>query len=301
MRSESAQASIEYVGVLLLVAVLVGGIAGAFGAPGLATGIAASVVRALVHAVGPSDVHEGVRPSASEQGMFDSAVDRKVPPDDRPSLRDVRLRLIAEHGDELGRKLYRELVLDNLRKAIPELATPKRFATAGPSAGTSRIPPNLLPIDVERSLSDPPAGDPGEIETPSGAPNVHVVTVSDADGAFRSALNPVAIASDLIGALPVAGTLEHVGHLGVTAVRLADAGEDIAGWAALGLDAKGLALAAEASIPPGSREGDEVVSWVVIRRPADGGAARRFERTAVVRDGVVIHQSMHLLDPDPHG
>jgi hypothetical protein len=301
MRSESAQASIEYVGVLLLVAALVGGIVGAFGAPTLATRIAASVVRAVVDAIGQSDDHGIVRPSASEQGMFDSAVDPKLPPDDRPSLRDVRLLLIAQHGDELGRRLYSELVLDNVRKAVPELGRPTRFATAGPDVVVPRVPPNLQRIDVEHSLSAPAEGDAGEIETPTGTPNIHVVTVSDADEAFRAALNPgvstVGVASDVIGALPFAGTAEHAGRLAVAAEKLAEQGGKLAGWTAVGIDLEGLYSAGEASIPAGSREGDEVVSWIATRRPAGGGAARRFERTAVVRDGVVMHQGIRPIDP----
>jgi hypothetical protein len=38
------------------------------------------------------------------------------------------------------------------------------------------------------------------------------------------------------------------------------------------------------------------VSWTAVRRPRDGGAARRFTRTAVVRDGVVIHEGIALAE-----
>ena len=74
MRSERAQASIEYVGVLLLVAALIGALIGAFGAPSLAVRIATSVGQALIGAIGQSDPDEAIGPSASEQGLFDSAV-----------------------------------------------------------------------------------------------------------------------------------------------------------------------------------------------------------------------------------
>jgi hypothetical protein len=300
MRSESAQASIEYVGVLLLVAALVGAIVGAFGAPTLTTRIAVSVVRAVADAIGQSDDPGAVRPSAAEQGMFDRAVDGKLPPDDRPSLRDVRLLLIAEHGDELGRELYSELVLDDLRNAVPGLAGPKTFATAGPSRLPSRVPQSLEPLDAKRSLASPPKDDPGEIETPIGRPDVHVVTVSEADEAFRRALNPgvskVGMATDVVGAIPFGGIAVHLGQLAVTLEKAADVTGAIAGLYSVERDGEAW-IASEASIPAGSREGDEVVSWNATRRPAGGGAVRRYERTAVVRDGVVIEQGIQPLEP----
>ncbi len=77
-----------------------------------------------------------------------------MPSDDRPSLRDVRLQLIATHGDEVGRKLYEQLVLEQLRKVIPELSQPTLFATAGPNVAVPRTPPNLQPIDAEHSLRE---------------------------------------------------------------------------------------------------------------------------------------------------
>ena len=143
MRSERAQASIEYVGVLLLVAALVGALIGAFGAPSLAARIATSVGQALVGAIGQSDRDQSIGPSASEQGLFDSAVQAGVASDDRPSMRDVRLQLIAAHGDEAGRKIYEQLVLEQLRKVIRELSRPtvvRDCRTRPPGSADTREP-----------------------------------------------------------------------------------------------------------------------------------------------------------------
>ncbi len=62
-------------------------------------------------------------------------------------------------------------------------------------------------------------------------------------------------------------------------------------------DIESLGSASAAWIPAGSREGDELVSWIAVRRPTGGGPARRFARSAVVRDGVVIDRGITLLDP----
>ena len=48
MRSARGQATIEYVGVLLLVTVLLGSVAGGFGLPRLTAGVASSFAHALL-------------------------------------------------------------------------------------------------------------------------------------------------------------------------------------------------------------------------------------------------------------
>ena len=302
MRSERAQASIEYVGVLLLVAALVGALIGAFGAPSLAARIATSVGQALVGAIGQSDRDQSIGPSASEQGLFDSAVQAGVASDDRPSMRDVRLQLIAAHGDEAGRKICEQLVLEQLRKVIRELSQPTVFATAGPDHPVPRTPANLQPIDAEHSLSRKlSAGDAGELESPASRPNVHVVTLSESDEKIGHALYPgvswAGVATDVVGAVPLGGAAAHLGHLAITAERAASAAEYGAGGYAVWRDAEALGSASAAWIPAGSREGDELVSWIAVRRPKGGGPARRFARSAVVRDGVVIDRGISLLDP----
>lgn len=302
MRDERAQASIEYVGVLLLVAALVGALIGAFGAPSLAARLVTSVGQALVGAIGRSDADEAIGASASEHGQFDSAVQARVPSDDRPSLRDVRLQLIAAHGDEAGRKIYEQLLLEQLRIVIPELSRPTTFATAGPDVPVPRTPPNLQPIGAEHSLATKLSpGDAGELESPATRPDVHVVTLSEADEKIGHALHPgvslVGVATDVVGAVPFAGAAVHLGHLAVTAERVATAAEYAGGGYAVWRDIESFGSPSGAWIPAGSREGDELVSWIAVRRPTGGGPARRFARSAVVRDGVVIDQGITLLDP----
>jgi hypothetical protein len=302
MQGERAQASIEYVGVLLLVATLVGALIGAFGTPSLAARIVTSVGQALVGTIGRSDRDEAIAASAAEQGLFDSAVDRKQAPDDRPSLRDVRLQLIAAHGDEAGREIYEQLVLEQLRKVIPELSEPTTFPTAGPNVVVPRTASNLQTIDAEHSLAKKLSpGDAGELESPASRPDVHVVTVSEADEKIGRALHPgvslVGVATDVVGAVPLGGVAVHLGHLAVTAEKIANAAEYGAGSYAVYRDAESFGSTSEALIPAGAREGDELVSWIAVRRPTGGGPARRFARSAVVRDGVVIDRGIALLDP----
>jgi hypothetical protein len=300
MWSESGQGTVEYIGIVLVVAVLLGAIAGGLGVPALGVRIAASVVGTFAGTLagGTSDGGSaGARPSAEEQAAFDEAINAGIPPDDRPSLADIRRSLIARHGDETGRELYRRLVVASVRATIPGLGGAVTFATAGPANPNLRGPVSTVSIGVDRSLAAPSNGDAGEIETAVGAPNVHVVTVSEADEALDHALNPgvswSSVAWDLVGAVPVAGTASHFGKLAVTSAKLLSTASSLEGLYSVGDDAK-LLLAHEAAIPPGMRAGDEVVSWTALRQPVDGAPVRRFRRTAVVRDGVVLARGMRL-------
>jgi hypothetical protein len=300
MGSTRGQGTVEYVGVLLLVAVLLGAIAGGIGVPRISAGIASSITHALLGAIGlaePDRRVADVRPSAADREAFARATDAALDPDERPSLRDVRLALVARHGATGGQAVYRRLVLDELLDTVPGLAGPTLFATAS----TGFVAPRMLgagqPIDASLSLTRPPAGDPGELEAPVGEPNAHVVTVAEADQAFARVLHPgvsyPAIALDLFTAFPVVG---GVTRLAVTAARLSKGASAIANAASLVGDASTLLAPSAQTSPPGTREGDEIVSWTAVRRPRDGGAARTFTRTAVVRDGVVIHEGIALAE-----
>jgi hypothetical protein len=302
MGSTRGQGTVEYVGVLLLVAVLLGAIAGGIGVPRISAGIASSITRALLGAIGlgePDRRVAEVRPSAEDREAFARATDAALDPDERPSLRDVRLALVARHGAARGQAVYRGLVLDELLQTVPGLAGPTLFATASPGSVPPRMQGGALPIDAKVSLTRPPAGDPGEIETPLGEPSAHVVTVSEADLAFARVLHPgvsyPAIALDLFTALPVVG---GVTRLAVTAARVAKGASAIANAASLLGDASTLLAPSAQTSPPGTREGDEIVSWTAVRRRTDGGGTRRFRRTAVVRDGVVIHEGIALAERD---
>jgi hypothetical protein len=305
MRSASGQGTVEYLGVLLVVAVLIGAVAGGFGLPRLTAEIASSITRAFLGKVGVTERAQdaaGSRASAADRAAFARAVDPAVSPDDRPSLRDVRLALIGQHGDDRGRAIYRELILADLRAAVPGLGGPTLFATATPGLRQRGVVAPFLSIDSDLSLVRPAGYDQGEIETPIGAPNAHVVTLSEADSAFDRALHPgtsyTGIALDLVSVLPtgrlaagVTKGLVKLARAGARVTKFARAGRKgvsaATNIATLGDDALSLAPDASAS-PPGSREGDEIVSWLALRCPANGGSARKFLRTAVVRDGAVI-------------
>jgi hypothetical protein len=302
MPSERGQGTVEYVGVLLLVAVLLGAVAGGFGLPQLTAGIASSITRSFLGATGiRQSAQEAAfaRPSAADRAAFARASDAAIAPDDRPSLRDVRLALMRQHGDERGRAIYRQLILDALKAAVPGLGGPTLFATATPGLRKPGVLERYLPINSGLSLVAPSSSDPGEVETPVSQPNAHVVTVSEADSALAHALNPgTSVTSevmDVAGLLPVGRVAGGVFRLAKVAARvarsagaIAKAGNGLSNAATVAEDVAALEAPDANASPPGSREGDEIVTWLASRCPVHGGSARKFIRTAVVRDGVVI-------------
>ena len=103
---------------------------------------------------------------------------------------------------------------------------------------------------------------------------------------------------------PPGGLLVHAGEvqrkfggpagMEVTALNNFYTGEYTGGVAVVG-DARPLLASGEATLAPGTREGDELVSWIASRRPVQGGTARLYARTAVVRSGVVMRQGIQAL------
>jgi hypothetical protein len=313
MPSERAQGTVEYVGVLLLVAILLGAIAGGFGLPQLTAGIASTLTRSFLGATGirqSSQETAFARPSAADRAAFARASDTAISPNDRPSLRDVRIALMRQHGDEQGRAIYRQLILDELKATVPGLAGPTVYATATPGFRQPGVLERYLPINAGLSLVAPSADDPGEVETPVSVPNAHVVTVSEADAALDHALHPGhPIASDLldvVGVLPVGravGSTFRLARVGARvakgAARLVRAGNRLASAATLAEDAAALGAPDATASPPGAREGDEIVSWLASRCPVTGGSKRHVLRTAVVRDGTVILEGIRWPAPAP--
>jgi hypothetical protein len=298
MRSAAGQGTVEYVGVLLLAAVLLGAVAGGFGVPRLTAGIASSITRALLGAIGVA-APGPVTASASERAAFAHATDATVAADDRSSLRDVRLALIAAHGDERGRAIYRELVLDSVRRVVPGLGGPTAFGTASHELLPHATGENFQQAVEAASLRAPGSGDPGEIETPYGSPNAHVVTVDEADSAIEGALSDGFSWSnfvvDTIGIVPFAGVAVRLQRVAVAAEKASWLANEAAGGFSFVSDAKQLLSPREVALPPGSREGDELVSWLASRQPVQGGPKRLYARTAVVRSGVLISQGIQAL------
>jgi hypothetical protein len=310
MRSARGQGTVEYVGVLLLVAVLLGAVAGGFGLPRLTAQIASSITRAFLGEIGvgePATATVASQPSADDRAAFARAVDPAVSPDDRPSLRDVRLELIRTHGAAGGQAVYRELVLADLRAAVPGLAAPTRFATVTPEWRQAVVEGRYIPIAAEHSLAPPRGDDPGEVETPVSAPNAHVVTVSEADQVLDRALHPgisnMGIALDLLSVLPWGGlartatTAVRIGARVAKGARAVGRGVSaLSNGATIGRDALELSAPGADASPAGAREGDEIVSWLADRCPAGGGIARQVVRMAIVRDGVAILEGIRWPD-----
>jgi len=299
MQGERAQGTVEYVGVLLVVAVLLGAIAATFGVPSSTARLGAAFTQAIVSAFGLSSAHGSAHdePTPDDHALFARATDSAVAPDDRPSLPDVRLRLIAEHGDDDGRRVYRTLVLEGL-KVVPGFGRATLLGTADLRPSGSAI---YRAISRARSLLRPVAGDPGELETPTSAPNVHVVTTAEQDAGYAHALHPGvsfgSVALDATSAAPVAGTALGIGRVAIGGARLlarlTSAMSDIGDLA----DVSNSLSPSGTAISPGARAGDIVVSWSAIRRAVSDGATHRVERTAVVRDGRVLTTSLDVLDP----
>jgi hypothetical protein len=297
MRSTHGQATVEYVGVLLVVAVLIGAITGGFGLPG---SIATSITHAFLGAIGIEQSEQApadARPSAAEREAFAQAVDRSVAPVDRPSLRDVRLALIAQHGDAQGQAIYRQLILADLGRVVPGLASPTLFATATTGLAQTGRAAAYPPINAGLSLERPAAPDEGEVETAISSPNAHVVTVTEADQALAHALHPGmsvgSLALDVVSIIPAVGSVTRIASLGARLLKGANA---ISNAVTVARDASALLAPSAGASPPGSREGDEIVTWMGSRCPLHGGFARQFERSAVVRDGVVIRESISWPD-----
>jgi hypothetical protein len=298
MHGERAQGTVEYLGVLLVVGLLLGAIAAAFGVPTSTAGIATSFVRALSGALGAPAPSRSATPLPSEEdaARFARATDAGVASDDRPSLGDVRLALVDEHGDVHGRLIYRELVVAQLRRVVPGLDRPTRFGTIDHDP----VPQGIATADALilrlHALGPPAGGDPGEIETALGEPDVHVVTQSEEDAAFRHAVHPgtswKTLALDGIGLVPGISTVRGAARLSIAAVKGAAA--VVSGFGDAENAIAGLAPGAD-EVPPGSRAGDEIATWTATRRAAPGAPSILVRRTAVVRDGSVLVAGIDVL------
>ena len=199
-----------------------------------------------------------------------------MPAGERSTLRDLRLALIAAHGDARGRAIYRTLVVDGLRRVVPGLGGPTTFGSASQELLPHAAGEVFVRAREAGSLLAPDRDDPGEVERPLGAPNAHVITVEEADRATIEALHPgfswKTFALDAIGVVPIAGAGLGVERLLLVAQKAAWASSEIAGGVAVYGDARPLLAAGESDLAPGTREGDELVSWIASRRPVRGGA-----------------------------
>jgi hypothetical protein len=297
MRSESGQATVEQVGIVLAVALLVGALAGALASAdagaAVARSLASAVGGALDGLLGGRVQHDAPAlddPTAAELGELALAQDPMVEEGQRPTLRDVRLRMEARLGVERGDVLFRRLLGEPALQLLPAISQPTRY-----------IGYNSVPAPGYASRAPPP-GSAGDTETPTGPATFHVITARDARETLDQRLNP---------------RLDPV----VTGVKLALGflpgwwGEAVGGLEAL--DEITSAVRRQDGLPPLAREGDVLVCWPVLRRkPRVDDASTDFMRQsvlpparslyhlAVVRDGAVISQSavpVNHPSPTPGG
>jgi hypothetical protein len=253
MRSEQAQATVEYVGGVLALALLFGAMAALLVRSGAGQQLAAAVSSALERALGGA--HDpaplaGVPASAAQLALFERATDPSAPDDDKPSLRDVRLHFEEELGPERGDALLRELLIQQVVALRPGTRDEERFA---PTTGAIPSP--------ETMFAPPLPGGPADVERPAGDTTVHVTTAAEENDWLREALHGDSLVGLLIG---VAGSIP---------IPLAERAAMVAGvlHAAAGElnDARNVLVRTD-GIDAGGREGDAIACWPVIRTRPDG-------------------------------
>src|SRR5262249_30649425 len=158
MHPERGQATVEHVALVLAVALLVGGVAGAL-ARGPAEDLARALAGALSGAIAALTLRGGgdgdAVVAAAEQAYLPLATDEQVTADERPTLRDVRLRLEQRLGPDGGRAAFARLATEHAAALLP--------AAGRPTAYRSRVGPIN---DPARWFAPPVAGERPDVETP---------------------------------------------------------------------------------------------------------------------------------------
>jgi hypothetical protein len=297
MRTDRGQATVEHVAIVLVVAVLVGAIAGAM-TTGAAGGLGTAVADAITRAIGwTHDRGEALpQPTLEELSRYALAIDPSVPEDERPTLRDVRLEMEARLGVEQGDALWNRLAYDQALSLLPDSHGPHRY----------RGFIDLAPGDW---TFEPVTDGIIDVESPKGPVTTHVVRATEASAWLAHKLHP---GFDFSGAIVD-------GALGTAALVAPESAAVPIGLAALAKvvgDRAGEAIEAlhvDAALPPMAREGDVVACWVVERRRDAAhkpeplplgvkhfvGPVRTYKHVAVVRDGVVIAQTLVPSDLTP--
>jgi hypothetical protein len=292
MRGERAQATVEHVGAVLAVALLAGAVVALLGDGRLASGVAravgAALDRALGFSLGTRSAPTQIRATPAQLALFGAATDPSMPEDQRPTLRDVRLRLEEELGREAGDALFRQMLLGEVAALRPGTRQEMRFA---PTLGAIMSPETLF-------ARAPPSG-PSDSERPTGDTTLHVTTAAEESSYLRNALHGRDVAGtvlDIGGAIPIEVVQQLVEVAG--AVRAAIDQLD---------EAKEVLLRTD-GIRAGAREGDVIACWPVLRtRPSGSSAgpddelswnaqAHHYYHLAVVREDTVVAE---YLVPNP--
>jgi hypothetical protein len=293
MRGERGQATVEQVGIVLAVALLVGGLAGVLGARSSVAGVARSLTAAIAGAIGLK-VASGApslralpEATAREVAQFLRANDAQVDVDHRPTLRDVQLELDERLGPEQGEAVFHQLVLDQARSVLPQAAALREyrgFWGRPPDSGSFLPPARARPIDSER---------------PAGQLSVHVVGAQESltwiDTMLHPSLNPMGL---IAGFFPAGPAAHEIISLVATSVQVT-----------AGVTTR---LGRGEGLPPGRAEGDIIACWPVERTQRDTageplpyrnqgapGRARPYLHLAYIRAGTVLHESLVERPPEP--
>src|SRR5690242_12215234 len=202
MGGEYGQATVEHVGTLLLVGLLLGAVAAGL----LRLGIGASVAGALRTAIervahlgtgtSSSTAVAVAPPTAEEQTRLLAAMDSSIPIDSRPTLHDIRLELVERLGEKDGAATFEELVRGRAVELLPQSTQTRDyrgFIGRPPSSGSVAPPAELRPIDRE---------------APVGPVSVHIVGTGESlawlDAALHPSVNPLAVMASFFPATDMA-------------------------------------------------------------------------------------------------
>jgi hypothetical protein len=305
MGSQTGQATVEHVGMVLAVALLMGGVAAAFAHAGIASMLANRVARAFDLGSSRSDAIAAPALGTDAEWRFARmAVASRLPDAARPTLRDLRLRLIDRLGRTSGEEVFGRMLTDAVDVALPgsiagsvtsyrdggdTIAGPVMF---DPARAMARIEERAL---ATRTVSPVGAGTGnaflGDALHTSGGERVLDEAI---EGAASLATRRVWIAQPAAEAA-IDALVRDDGLSG-----LSDAGKRT--------------IAQTGRVPPGRREGDLIVMWQVERRRFDGrghervparrdvGEAypRRYVHAAVLRNGVAVREQLIPVASDPN-
>lgn len=257
----NGQASVEYVGLLALAAVL-GAMLALIAGPPLV-----DVIRGALVAVLSGQAHQPASAIASAADIAD--VQSALAPAEEAATPDAAmLALSRRHGEERAGEVTDALLLAAARDVAPWLGLARTYRPWAQPDDAPFEPANAA--DADR-----------DVENPTGAPRVKWITVAAQRSALSSALahhtSPGKIALDIAGLIPVAGLARpaieagarRIVRFGVTRLpRAIDT--ETAGSAVIDL-----AGSDDGDVPAGMRAGDVVVAWPVHRTFWRGGLRDR--------------------------
>ena len=258
MSATHGQASVEWAGLLALVAVLGAALALIAGPP-----LAHAVRQALVAALSNGPADEPIVPTAADIADVQSAL---APPGGALTADAALLALGRRHGSERGGEIAKQILLATARERSPWLG---RSLTYRPDA---RLGDEFQPA--------PPGTGDHDVETPTGAPTTTWVTIAAQRAAIAHRLSHhtdgVEVGVNVASLVPGFKDVEMLGDVGVfaarAAARLLARSQKTVELAQAGRDVLGVLQASDGGLPGGMLVGDLVVSWPVHRTAWRGAA-----------------------------